>query len=119
MHTDKSNGETLEFTTRKEVDLTIEDVPKLELVDHVVEVVHLRAGANELADSPLGPLDGLGNLVDILGLDDGLEVVFEDLGEVVCEGSAGISHAHDSRDALWSSDPRKCFRISSQSGGLS
>lgn len=29
--------------------------------------------------------DGAGNCVDILGLDDGLEVVLNDLGEVVLE----------------------------------
>jgi hypothetical protein len=43
----------------------------------------LRAGTDELADSPLWPLDGLGDLIDILGLDNGLEVVLENLGEVV------------------------------------
>jgi hypothetical protein len=44
----------------------------------------LRARLDERANTPIGRLDGFGNLVDILGLDDGLEVVLEDLGEIVC-----------------------------------
>jgi hypothetical protein len=59
-------------------------VPQLELVDHLVKVLHLCSCLDEAANGAVGALDGLWDLVDILGLDDGLEVVFEDLCEVVC-----------------------------------
>ena len=88
LHADKGDGETLEFSTREQVDLTVEDVPQLKVVEHLLQVVHLRAGADELSNGPFGALDSLGDLVDILRLDDSLQVVLEDLGEVVWESSA-------------------------------
>ena len=81
---DKRDGETLQFSTRELSNVTVEDVSQLKLVNHLVEVLHLGAGADELADGAVGRLDSLGKLVDILGLDDGLEIVFQDLCEVVC-----------------------------------
>jgi hypothetical protein len=93
LYADKGNGETLELSTRQQVDLTVEDVPEFELVDHLVKVVHLRACTDELSNSLLWALDGLGDLVDILGLDDGLKVVFKNLGKVVCISSVRIHAA--------------------------
>ena len=60
-------------------------MPQFQIVNHLIEILHLRAGLNELANGPVGRLDGFGNLVHILRLDHSLEVVFEDLGEVFCK----------------------------------
>jgi len=83
LDTDEGDGEPLQLSTGQETNITVEDVSQLELVNHVVEVVHLRAGFDELADGAVCRLDCLWDLVDILGLDDSLEVVLENLGEVV------------------------------------
>ena len=52
-------------------------------IANLLQVIHRRAGADEVLDGPVGAPDGLGNLVDILGLDDGPEVILEKLREVV------------------------------------
>ena len=44
----------------------------------------MRTCFDELAHGFIGSFDGLWNLVDILRLDDSLEIIFEDLGKVVC-----------------------------------
>lgn len=51
----------------------------------MVHVVHLGTSLNKRTDLLHGALDSPGNLVNILRLDDGLQVVFQDLREVVCK----------------------------------
>jgi hypothetical protein len=71
-----------------------------------------------VTDGLVGALDRLGNLIDILRLDDCLQVVLKYLGEVVYTELASFATTSQ-HDLLCSSDPRKYLRISSQSGGLS
>lgn len=49
----------------------------------VLHVVHLGTGLDERSYSIHRPLHSSGNLVDILWLDDSLQIVFQDLGEVI------------------------------------
>ena len=53
-------------------------------VKHLVQVVHRDAAFDQGLDALVPRADGLGDLVDVLRLDDGLEVIFKKLGEVVC-----------------------------------
>lgn len=53
-----------------------------ELVHHLIKVVTLVLILKELADLAG---DNLGNVIDVLRLDDGLQVILENLGEVVLE----------------------------------
>ena len=55
------------------------------------EIVHLRAALDEMANCFVGALDRFGDLVNILRLDDSLEIVLQDLGEVVCTASIHVS----------------------------
>jgi hypothetical protein len=84
LHTDHSDRETLELSTRKGLETCA-----------VQEGVKLKIVGDSILDLPLVParqdlihamaLDGLWDLVHILGLDHGLEMVLQDLGEIVLE----------------------------------
>lgn len=50
----------------------------------MIEVVQLSAGLDESSHVLNRSLDGPGNLVNILRLDDSLEIVLQNLGEIVC-----------------------------------
>ena len=84
LDTGHGNSETLELSTTEMRNLPIEDLVELELVAHELLVVALEFAIEHLGDGHLS-LDGAGDLVNILGLDEGLEVVLEDLREVVLE----------------------------------
>lgn len=62
----------------------------------MVHVVHLGTSLNKRADLLHGAFDSPGNLVNILRLDDGLQVVFQDLREVVCKYVSKL-HASNGR----------------------
>ena len=68
------NGESLEFSTRKLGDLTIEKVRQLELLEKLLLVVQFELGVKHLIHGHAA-LDGAGDVVDILRLDERLEVV--------------------------------------------
>lgn len=51
----------------------------------MVHVVHLRAGLDEVFDLLDWAFDRSRDLIDILRLHDGLQVIFQDLGEVIYE----------------------------------
>ena len=53
-------------------------------IENLVEVIEGAAALNEELDALIGGADGLGDLVDVLGLDNSLQVILEKLGEVVC-----------------------------------
>lgn len=55
-----------------------------EHVQDLVKIVHLRPGFKQSLDSLVWALDGLGDLINILGLDNGLKIIFQDFGEVIC-----------------------------------
>lgn len=85
MDTDGTDGETLELTTREEVDVTVHDVVQLENVADLFHVAQRGSALEEEANALVGASDSPGDLVDILGLNHGLEVIFQELGEVVLE----------------------------------
>ena len=78
------DSETLQLSTRELDDLTSKDLVQLKDIAQFLLVVELELGVKHCADGH-GALDGSGDVVDILGLNEGLEVVFKDLGEVVLE----------------------------------
>jgi hypothetical protein len=65
-------------------DLAIQDMVQLELVAHLLLVVELQFGIEHLRDSHRA-LDRLGDVVDVLRLDQGLQVVFQDFREIVLQ----------------------------------
>jgi len=87
LHTSDGNGETLQLTTRQEIDVTVNDLVEFEFCHDLLQTLLADLGAlfDESANRPFGTLDGSGNLVDILWLDNSLEVVLQDLGEVVLQ----------------------------------
>ncbi len=54
-------------------------------VNNLVQVVQGKPALDQSLDALVGGADGLGNLVDVLRLDDGLEIILEKLREVVCQ----------------------------------
>lgn len=57
---------------------------KLKGLDDLLGVAQRSTAFEEKADALIGTSHGLGDLIDILGLDNGLEVIFQKLGEIVC-----------------------------------
>jgi hypothetical protein len=64
-------------------DVTVHDVVELEDLGDVLGVAQGVSALEEGANTLVGSTDSLGDLVDVLGLDDGLEVILQELGEVV------------------------------------
>lgn len=56
---------------------------QLQDIGNLLGVAKRGATLNQVADALFGATDSLRDLIDVLGLDDCLEVVFEELGEVV------------------------------------
>jgi hypothetical protein len=54
-----------------------------ESVQDLVQVVHGLAAFNQELDSLVGGADRLGDLVDVLRLDNGPQIILQNLGEVV------------------------------------
>jgi hypothetical protein len=76
------DGEALELTTGELGDGLLEEVREVALDDDVVEHLAVVLAGEDVAD---GALDHLGDGIDVLGLDDGLDVVLEQLGQVVLQ----------------------------------
>ena len=76
--------ESLELATGELRHLALQDVEKLKLLAHVLLVIPLELRVEHLADGHLA-LDRAGYMIDVLRLDEGFQVVFEDLGEVVLQ----------------------------------
>lgn len=83
----QTNGETLQFTTRQDIDITLVDLLELENVDNLIEslVADLGSLLQEGSNLALGTLDGARDLIDVLRLDDGLDVVLQYSGEEVLQ----------------------------------
>lgn len=99
----RADGEPLQLSTREQGNITVVDVAKLcrlvskrcfmlqkcvlilrtKSVENLVEVVQRAAALEEELDALVGRADRPGDLVNILGLDNSLEVVLQKLGEVV------------------------------------
>ena len=88
-------------------------------IENLIQVLHAGTCLDEGLDALVAAADGARNLVNILRLDDGLEVILEQLGEVVWTVSGTVAKGRVVANSLWSSEPRKCLMTSSQSGGLS
>ena len=61
---------------------TIQDVIQLEIITHLRLVIKLELAIQHLGVGEV-TLDGLWDVVDILRLDEGLEVIFEHLCEII------------------------------------
>jgi len=94
LNANHADGETLKFTTGKEVDVTVPDDVKLKGLSDLLESVlaNVASCGDEVANGPVDLLlERLWNLIDVLRLCDGLQVVLEDLCEVVCYCLAPVS----------------------------
>lgn len=74
------NLSPLQLSSRKVLNVAIEHVVELELLFDTSLKVTLIFLVQELLNSSF---DSLGNLVHVLWLDDGLELILQNLGEVV------------------------------------
>lgn len=83
LDTDGSDGKSLKLTTREQVDVSVHDMIKLEDVGNILHVAQRCTALDQVSHALVGSPDSLGDLVDVLGLDDSLEVVFQELGKVV------------------------------------
>jgi hypothetical protein len=72
---DSSNSETLELTTRKEVDVTVHNVVQLKDVGHLFHVAERGSALDEVSNTLVRASNGPWDLVHILRLDHGLEVI--------------------------------------------
>jgi hypothetical protein len=61
-----SNSETLQFTTRKSLDITVQNGAELEGLNQLLLIVTLVLGIENLVD---GTLNGTRDMIDVLGLD--------------------------------------------------
>lgn len=85
MDTDGSDGETLELTTGEEVDVSVHDMVELKDVANVLHVAQGCSALDQVSHTLVGPPDSLGDLINVLRLDNSLEVIFQKLGEVVLQ----------------------------------
>jgi len=82
LHGDDQDGESLELTTGQVFDVSVQKMAEIQFLEQSFrDALFVLLGDNvpELA------LDELGDTVDVLGLDGGLELVFQELGEEVLE----------------------------------
>jgi hypothetical protein len=78
-----ADGKTLKFTTREQGNVSVHNVVQLQDAGHFLGVAKCGSALEEISDALLRATDSLGNLIDILRLDNSLEVVLQELGEVV------------------------------------
>lgn len=82
LHGDNQDGKSLELTTGQVIDVSVQKMGKIQLLEqYVADSSFVLLGNNILKFT----LDKLGDRVDVLGLDGGLELVFQELGEEVLE----------------------------------
>jgi len=80
-HTD-GDGKALKLTPREVSNLTGLHIGEVEVKNDAVSVLLLVLVGHDFSNNTL---DSLRDVINILGLDDSLEVVFQNLGEVVLE----------------------------------
>jgi len=82
LHGDDQDGKSLELTTGQVIDVSVQKMGKIQFLEqYVADSSFVLLGNNILEFT----LDKLGDRVDVLGLDGGLELVFQELGEEVLE----------------------------------
>lgn len=82
LHGDDQDGESLELTTGQVVDVSFQKMGEIQFLEQCftdASFILLGDNVSELT------LDELGDGIDVLGLDGGLEFVFQELGEEVLE----------------------------------
>jgi hypothetical protein len=57
----------------------------------MIHVVHLRTSFDERPNRSIRSFDGFWELIHILRLDDGFEIIFKDFRKVVCKKSVSIA----------------------------
>lgn len=82
-YTGDTDSKALELTTRQQGHITLIDMTQLKHIQDLLEVVELLRLVKEGLDRLLRAANGLGELVDILRLHNGGQVVFQKLCEVV------------------------------------
>jgi hypothetical protein len=85
LHTGNSNGESLQFSSRQLVDITVQDGLQLQNINHLLLVVQLRLVLEQDGNLLSGSTNRLWQFVDILRLYDGPKVVLDNLGEIVLQ----------------------------------
>lgn len=78
-----TNGETLKLTTRKMTNVTVHNMVELEDIGDLLGSLQGVSALDKMADTSVGATDSLGNLINVLRLDNSLEIVLQKLGEVV------------------------------------
>lgn len=90
LDTTHSNGKSLQFSTTELRDFSGQDDAQIEGIDNVVNVVPLTLALEHFLHRLLA-LDGTGNVINILGLDEGFEIILEDFGKVILQlGSSKV-----------------------------
>lgn len=84
LHAGHTDREPLQLSSRQLADLALHNDIEIQRVDDLVEVRQLLLRIEHLPDS-LFSFDRARDVIDVLRLDEGFNVVFEDLGEVVLE----------------------------------
>jgi hypothetical protein len=88
LDTSNRNSESLQLSTRKLLHITLKHRLKLQNLDHLLHVVHLALLLEQRLNGPHRPPNRLRQLVDILRLDNGLQIVLHNLGQVVLQLTA-------------------------------
>ena len=84
LDTRHGNGESLELSSGQMGYISVQDVVQLEFIAHLLLVIQLQFGIKHLRDGQVS-LDGFRDVIDILRLDQGFEIVFQHFGEVVLQ----------------------------------
>lgn len=80
---DSTDGETLELTTRKVGNVAVQKMLKLKGLEDLFGIFERGAALDQVTHALVGAAHSLGDLVNVLRLDDRLEVILKQLGEVV------------------------------------
>lgn len=84
LNTGHSDGKPLQLSSRKLPNFTFKNLRELQPFTDCVEVIELELILQHLVNGHFA-LDGTRNVVDVLRLDQCLQVILQDLGEVVLQ----------------------------------
>jgi len=90
LDTTHSDRKPLQFSSRELIDLTLHNDFQVEGIDNFLHVGQLQLAVQHLSNRLLS-LDRTRNVIDVLRLDQRLDVVFENFGEVILKfGSSEV-----------------------------
>ena len=82
----QANGEPLQFSSRKLVNIAIQDMFQFQNIKDIIIIVHLETSFQQTLNGLISSsFQGLRYLVDILRLDNRFQIVFKYLREVVLQ----------------------------------